>query len=136
MDFTGLLKPGLSAQKSETVTEKNMANSLGSGSLAVYGTPAMIALIEAAALSAVDPLLSPEWSTVGTDLNIKHLSATPRGMNVTASAELISVEGRALTFKVEVFDEAGKIGEGAHNRFLVENEKFLAKAERKKASQS
>ena len=124
--------PGIAAEKTDTVTEKNTASALGSGGLGVYATPAMIALIEAAALAAVAPMLPPGWSTVGTELSVKHISATPLGMKVSARAELIGVDGRALSFKVEAFDEAGKIGEGVHERFIVENEKFLAKTAGKK----
>ena len=134
MDFADILKPGIEAKKSDTVTEANTASALGSGGLAVYATPAMIALMEAAALSAVAPFLPPGWSTVGTELNVKHISATPMGMEVSAKAELLSVDGRALSFKVEAFDEAGKIGEGTHQRFIVENEKFLAKTKGKSKS--
>ena len=134
MNFADILKPGLEAQKTDTVTERNTAAAVGSGGLAVYATPAMIALMEAAALSAVGPLLPPPWSTVGTELNIKHISATPVGMKVCARAELLGIDGRALVFKVEAFDEAGKIGEGVHGRFIVESERFLAKTETKKTS--
>lgn len=133
MDFSEILKPGLAAEKAVTVTDKNSAAAFGSGGLAVFATPAMIALMESAALSAADPLLPPGWSTVGTELNVKHLSATPRGMKVSARAELLGIDGRVLSFRVEAFDEAGKIGEGAHSRFIVENEKFMAKTESKKA---
>jgi len=136
MNFADILKVGLQAEKTETVTEKNTASALGSGGLVVYGTPAMIALMEMTALSAAAPLLPPGWSTVGTELNVKHLSATPLGMKVSARAELLSIDGRALVFKVEAFDEAGKIGEGTHGRFIVENERFMAKTEGKKASSS
>ena len=132
MDFTTILKPGLEAQQTDAVTDKNIASAWGSGGLSVYATPALIALMEMTALLAVDPLLPPGWSTVGTELNVKHLSATPPGMNVSARAELLSVNGRALVFKVEAFDEAGKIGEGTHSRFIVENERFLARTEAKK----
>jgi len=132
MDFTTILKPGLAAQRTDAVTDKNIASAWGSGGLSVYATPALIALMEMTALLAVDPLLPPGWSTVGTELNVKHLSATPPGMNVSARAELLSVNGRALVFKVEAFDEAGKIGEGTHSRFIVENERFLARTEAKK----
>ena len=132
MNFSDTLKPGLEAQKTGTVTDRNTALALGSGGLAVYGTPAMVALMEGSALSAVEPLLPPGWSTVGTELNIKHISATPEGMKVSARAELLSIDGRALVFKVEAFDEAGKIGEGGHSRFIIENEKFLSRAEGKK----
>ena len=132
MDFTSILKPGLEAQKTGMATDKNAASTFGSGGLNVYATPAMIALMEAAALSAVDPLLPAGWSTVGTELNVKHISATPLGMNVSARAELLSIDGRALSFKVEAFDEAGKIGEGVHGRFIIESEKFLKKTADKK----
>jgi predicted thioesterase len=135
MDFAEILKPGLAAEKTDTVSEKNTASALGSGGLLVYGTPSMILLMEMAALSAAAPLLPPGWSTVGTELNVKHLSATPLGMKVWAQAELLSIDGRALSFKVEAFDEAGKIGEGTHGRFIVENERFAAKTESKKPSQ-
>ena len=132
MDFTEILKPGFNAEKTETVSEKNIASAYGSGCLGVYSTPAMIALMEGTALSAVDPHLPPGWSTVGTEVNIKHLSATPLGMKVSAKAELLSVDGKTLLFKVEAFDEAGKIGEGTHRRFIVDSEKFLARITRKK----
>jgi predicted thioesterase len=132
MDFSAILRPGLKGEKTETVTDKNTAAAWGSGGLPVYATPAMIALMEGAALSASDSLLPKGWSTVGTALNIKHLSASPAGMKVHAEAELLSLDGRALVFKVEAFDEAGKIGEGTHGRFIVENEGFLKKTVRKK----
>ena len=122
-----MIKPGIEAQKAETVTEKNTAAAFGSGGIAVYATPAMIALMEGAAFSAVQPILPDGWSTVGTELNIKHISATPLGLKVYARAELLGIDGRVLSFKVEAFDEAGKIGEGAHNRFIIEVEKFMAK---------
>jgi len=134
MDFSTLLKPGIEAQKTEIVTDKNTAAALGSGGIAVYATPAMIALMEGAAFSAVGSILPPGWSTVGTELNIKHLAASPLGMNVYARAELLGIDGRVLSFKVEAFDEAGKIGEGTHNRFIIEVEKFLAKVEGKKST--
>ena len=134
MEFTEILKPGLEARKTDTVTDRNTASALGSGGLAVYATPAMISLTESSALSAVDTILPYGWSTVGTELNVRHLSATPVGMKVHARAELLSINGRALVFKVEAFDESGKIGEGVHGRFIVENEKFLARAQGKKAN--
>jgi predicted thioesterase len=129
--FDGIT-PGLAAECTETVTEQNTAHALGSGGLAVYGTPAMIALMENAAAKAVTALLPPGWSTVGTELAVTHLSATPLGMQVTATAELTAVDGRALTFKAEAFDTAGIIGEGTHRRFIVEDERFMSKAAGKK----
>ena len=133
MDFSTLLTPGIEAQKAETVTDQNTAAAFGSGGIAVYATPAMIALMEGASFSAVQPTLPEGWSTVGTELNVKHLSATPLGVKVYATAELLNIDGRTLTFKVEAFDEAGKIGEGTHGRFIINAEKFLAKLEAKKA---
>jgi predicted thioesterase len=132
MDFSEILTPGLKGERSETVTDKNTAAAWGSGGLPVYATPAMAALMEGAALSASDPLLPEGWSTVGTELAIKHLSASPPGMKIRAEAELLSLDGRTLVFRVEAFDEAGKIGEGTHGRFIVEEERFLKKALGKK----
>jgi predicted thioesterase len=134
MDFSEIVKPGIRGKKTETVSGKNTAESLGSGGLPVFATPAMIALMELTAVSAVDPLLPQGWSTVGTELNVKHLSATPPGMEVWAEAELLEVDGRRLLFRVEAFDSAGKIGEGTHGRFIVENERFLKKTAEKKQS--
>jgi predicted thioesterase len=132
MDFSTLLKPGLASEKTETVNDRNIASTWGSGGLEVFATPAMIALMECAALSAVAPHLPQGWTTVGTELNVRHLASTPRGMTVSARAELAGVDGRAISFKVEAFDEAGKIGEGSHGRFIVECEKFMAKTESKR----
>lgn len=132
MDFSEIIKAGAEGRKDDTVTEKITARACGSGGLEVFATPAMTALMEGAAVAAVDPLLPPGWSTVGTELNIKHISATPLGMKVSAQAELLKIDGRALSFKVEAFDEAGKIGEGTHGRFIVETKKFLAKVEGKR----
>ena len=134
MNFADILKPGLEARVTDTVTDRNIAHAWGSGGLAVFATPAMIALMEMAAYSAVQSFLPPLWSTVGTEINIKHTSATPVGMKVSASAKLLTINGKALSFKVEAFDEAGKIGEGVHERFIVENERFLARTESKKTS--
>ena len=133
MDFSEILKPGLKAEKTEMVTEKNTAFAIGSGGLAVFSTPSLITLLEVTSRSIVDPLLPPGWSSVGTELNVKHISATPLGMKITAKSELVKIDGRALLFKVEAFDEAGKISEGTHSRFIIDNEKFLAKTAAKKA---
>ena len=132
MDFSDKIKPGAEAQRNDTVNKGNTAAAWGSGGLDVYATPSMIALMEGAALSAVEPFLPPEYSTVGTELNVKHISPTPLGMKVYARAELVKIEGRALSFKVEAFDETGKIGEGEHGRFIVEIKKFLARTGNKR----
>ena len=117
----------LKATVYETVTENNTAKSVGSGSLSVYATPAMLALIERAACEALKGALNEGETSVGTLLNVKHLSATPVGMQVSATAELVESEGRRLVFKVTANDECGLIGEGMHERFIVYSEKFTEK---------
>jgi predicted thioesterase len=91
----------------------------------------MVALMENAALSTVDPHLGEGFATVGLSLNVKHIAATPVGMEVTARAELVSIEGRKLTFRVEAYDDQEKIGEGTHERYIIELSKFLEKTARK-----
>jgi predicted thioesterase len=131
MDFETILKPGLRGKTETLVSEKNTAKSYGSGGLEVYATPNMIAIMEGACVEAADKFLPPGFSTVGTELNVKHLSASPLGMKVWAGGELLEIDGRTLRFRVDAFDAAGKIGEGTHSRFIIENEKFLKKAESK-----
>mgnify|MGYP003275203564 CR=1 FL=1 len=122
---------GIKGEAKETVNENNTALKMKSGSLMVYATPAMIALAEQAAYKSVEDYIEDGQGTVGTYMDIKHIAATPVGMEVTAKSELISAEGRKLTFKIEVFDEREKIGEGVHERFIVNNEKFQNKADSK-----
>ena len=105
---------------------------MGSGTLDVFATPAMIALMENTAYESVAGELEEGNGTVGTALNVKHVAATPVGMKVTCETELIKVDGRALTFSVKAYDECGLIGEGEHERFIIMNEKFQAKANAKK----
>ena len=126
-----MLQPGIKAEKSLTVTDANTAKTMGSGTLDVFATPAMVALIEQTAYTSIEGELEPGWGSVGTSLNIQHLSATPVGMTVTATTELVEVDRRRLVFHAEVYDEKGLVGKGTHERFLVENEKFQAKADAK-----
>jgi predicted thioesterase len=126
-----MLETGIKGKKEITVTQDKTAKAMGSGSLNVYATPAMIALMENTAFESVAPYLEPGSGTVGTALNVKHVSATPVGMKVTCETELIKVDGRALTFSVKAYDEAGLIGEGEHERFIIYEEKFQAKADAK-----
>lgn len=107
---------------------EDTALSVGSGTLRVYATPCMAALMEGAACEALDGLLSEEQTTVGTELNITHLSATPVGMEVKATATVTAVEGKNISFALEAYDEAGKIGEGTHKRVIVSSQRFLDKA--------
>ena len=122
----------IKATVNDIVTDNNTALSVGSGSLAVYATPAMLALIEKAACEALNGILDEAETTVGTLLNVKHIAATPVGMKVSATADLIERDGRRLVFKVEANDECGKIGEGIHERFIVNSEKFISKTYSKK----
>jgi predicted thioesterase len=117
----------IKATVTEAVSEQNTALSVGSGSLRVYATPAMLALIEKAACKAIEGLLAEGETTVGTLLNVKHLAATPVGMQVSATAELIERDGRKFVFSVTASDECGVIGEGTHERFLVFSDKFTDK---------
>ena len=112
----------------ETHAEReDTAQEVGSGSLLVYATPCMAALMEAAACEAIAGGLSESETTVGTELNIQHLSATPVGLEVRAEAEVTAVEGKGITFELHAYDEAGEIGKGTHKRVLVNPQRFLEK---------
>ena len=124
--------PGIRGEKILTVAPENTAAVLGSGCLPVFATPAMITLMELCAAESVGELLDEGFSTVGTGIDIKHLSATPVGMRVRCETELVEVDRRRLVFVCRAYDEAGLIGEGRQERFIVENEKFMAKAESKR----
>ena len=110
-----------------TVDEKDTAKAVGSGTLSVLATPKMIALMEEAAYKCVSSDLEEGMSSVGMLMSVKHLSATPVGMSVSATATVIEVDGRKISFKVEAYDEVGLIGEGTHERFVVAEERFVAK---------
>ena len=109
------------------VTKENGASSMGSGTLDVFATPSMIALMENAACKAIEKFLKEGESTVGTGIDVKHTKATPLGDEVTATATLTAVEGRKLTFEVTASDSVGEIGKGLHERFIINIEKFLSK---------
>ena len=126
-----MLEVGIKGQRETIVTKENTAAGIGSGSLEVFSTPMMILLLEESCFMSVNDILEEGFTTVGTCVNVKHLSATPLGMKVVIKSELIKVDGRALTFKVEAYDEKGLIGEGIHERFIVNNEKFQAKTDSK-----
>ena len=124
---------GMKGRAETVVTRDNTAQAAGSGLVPVFATPWMIALMENAAVNAVQAALAPDEGTVGTRLDVTHDAATPIGMRVWAEAEVTAVEGRRLTFAVSAYDEAEKIGGGTHERFIIRPERFLAKAEGKKA---
>lgn len=123
---------GMKGRAETVVTPENTAAAVGSGLVPVFATPAMIALMENAAVNAVQAQLEEGQGTVGTLLNVTHDAATPVGMQVWAEAEVTAVEGRKLSFTVTAFDEAGPIGKGAHERFVIQTDRFLAKTEAKK----
>ena len=117
---------------STTVTEEKLACNMKSGSLPVFATPAMVALMEETSAAALSLFLEKGETSVGTALDLKHTAATPLGMKVTATAEIVEVDRRRVTFQVTVRDEQEEIGSARHDRFVVGAEKFLAKANAKK----
>jgi len=125
------IEPGISAEIQIEVSREVLASQWGSGIVEVFSTPAMIGLMEGAAEKAVRPYLDEGETTVGTRVCVKHLAPTPLGMKVRAVATLESVEGRRLLFRVEAFDEVEKIGEGEHERFVVDRERFMNRARKK-----
>ena len=129
MNYENLI--GMTNAAEEFVTEKNMAVALGSGSLKVFATPAMIRLIESAAAELVEKNLPREFTSVGIALNVKHTAPTPPGMKVRAEVKIISVDGRKIIFEVTASDARGEIGRGTHERFIVDREKFQRKADAK-----
>ncbi len=127
------METGITGQQEEIVTEEKTAKAMGSGELPVYATPAMIALIEKTAWMSVAGELEEGQGTVGTKLAVEHVSASPLGAHITCKTTLVGVDRRRLLFSVEVSDDAGIIGQGTHERFIVENEKFVTKAQGKLA---
>lgn len=129
MDFN--LQVGMKFTSRVTVEEKDTAAAFGSGNILVFSTPMMIGLMENASLNAVDPHLPEGFQTVGIHLDVKHLAATPVGMDAWAEAELVEIEGKKLKFNVTAYDEKDKIGEGTHSRFIINSESFLKATEEK-----
>ena len=122
------IKVGMRAEVDTLVEREDTAKEVGSGSLLVYATPCMVALMEGAACEAIAEAMGEDYTSVGTELNISHISATPVGLEVRAVAEVTAVEGKVITFAVTAFDEAGEIGRGTHKRVIVNSQKFLDKA--------
>ena len=118
---------GMKGEAYTEVERSDTAAEVGSGSLLVYATPCMAALMEGAACEALEGAVPESKTSVGIELNLKHTSATPVGMEVRAVAEVTAVEGSIITFSIEAFDEAGKIGEATHKRAVVTVQKFLDK---------
>lgn len=129
-----MLETGIIGKEEMIVNEENTARTVGSGGLEVFATPALIALAEKTAFESVLPYLEKGQGTVGTHIDIKHIAATPVGMKVVCETELIEVDDikhRRLVFSVNVYDEVEKIAEGTHERFIIDNDRFMEKAERK-----
>lgn len=125
------LKTGMLGEARTRVTEDNTALKFGSGSIKVFATPAMIGLMEKASINCVDNFLPDGYASVGTRVDVRHLAATPVGMEVAAEAKLIEIDGFKLKFNVAAFDGSEKIGEGIHNRYIVKLDDFLKKASNK-----
>lgn len=126
-----MLETGLSGSAESKVVRENTAMQVGSGSVPVFATPMLVALMENAAINALAGKLSQGQTSVGTMVEIKHLAATPMGMMVRAQAELTAIDGARLTFRVAAFDQKEKVGEGTHERFILELDRFLARVEAK-----
>lgn len=127
-----MLEIGIKNCKETDVTDENTAIGCGSGGLPVYSTPRMVELMEATCYESVLEYLEEGQGTVGTSLDIQHVSAVPVGLTVTCRSELVAVEGRKLTFQVEVTDETGVVGTGTHERFIIDNVKFMDKTNSKR----
>jgi len=121
------IQAGIKGEQKLIVSEKDTASQYGSGLIDVFATPAMIGLMESTAQQSVMAFLPDNHITLGTEVNIKHLKATPVGKEVSCFSELISVEGRQLVFKLSAYDDKGEIGNGFHTRVIVDKTKFLQK---------
>jgi fluoroacetyl-CoA thioesterase len=131
MSLSAALRPGLIGQSEIVVGTRDTAPHIGSGKIKVLATPVMVSLMEEAALDAVEGLLPHGYQTVGTRLDITHVAATPVGLHVVARAELTKVDGRRLTFRVWADDEVDRIGEGVHERIVVDVARFDIRAQAK-----
>ena len=125
------LKTGIKNHGELTVTKEMTADAWGSGGQPVFATPAMIALMENTAWKSVEPFMKEGQTTVGTHIDVKHLSASPLGARITCDSELIEIDRRRLVFHVAAYDDSGLIGEGTHERFIIDNQKFMDKTQKK-----
>ena len=122
---------GMHAEVSSLVEREDTALEVGSGSLLVYATPCMAAMMEGAACAAIEEALEEGTTTVGTGLNLRHTAATPVGLDVRAEAEVTKVEGKVITFSIKAYDEKGEIGSAEYTRVVVNSQRFLEKAYQK-----
>lgn len=129
MDFDKI-KPGISNELNKTVADTDSAERYGSGLVPVFSTPALVAFMEQCANESLYSLLPEGYVSVGTEINLRHLKATPLGDQVKCIAELYACEGKRLLFNIKAWDSKGEIGIATHTRFIVEKEKFLANIRR------
>jgi len=127
------LEPGLTGKVEKRVAEDDTAVRWGSGLVPVFGTPSLVGLMENAAVEALKGHLPAERTSVGGHMDVRHLAPTPVGMHVRARAELVEVDGQRLVFTIEAWDDAERIGEASHTRFVIEQQRFLERAESKRA---
>ncbi len=130
-----MLKTGLTGREQTIVNLSKCAKEVGSGSLEIYSTPSLVALMEASAVNCVEGKLGIGQTTVGTSIEVKHTSPTPAGMTVGAISELTEIDGRRLVFKITAYDAAGVIGTATHERMIVDVQKMTEKAYSKRNSQ-
>lgn len=129
------IKPGLMGESTGVVTKELTAGAFGSGLVPAFATPAMIALMENASVNAIREYLQVAQTSVGIEVNVKHIAATPVGMHVRARAEVLSVDERRITFQVEAWDDKERIGEGTHVRAIVDEARFKERIAQKRADQ-
>ena len=125
------MEKGIKNTKTIIVTADKTAEAMGSGTLPVFATPAMVALMENTAAESVEALLGEGNTSVGTMINVKHLAADPVGVEVTCESELVEVDGRKLVFEIKVFDREGVVGEAYHERFVIDKTRFMDKVQKK-----
>ena len=128
-----MIKTGITNHIEQTVNDQLTADKIGSGLVKVFATPMMVALVEQTCYESVVPFLEPGQGTVGTHVDVSHCAATPIGMKVWCDSELIEVDRRRLLFAVKCYDECGLIGEGKHERFIIDTERFQAKIDAKRS---
>ena len=127
-----MIEKGIKGHLEQTVTDELCADRIGSGLVKVFATPMMIALIERTCNESVTPHLDTGQGTVGTRIDVSHCAATPVGMRVWCDSELVEVDRRRLLFSVRAYDQCGLIGEGTHERFIIDSKRFQQKANEKK----
>ena len=127
-----MLKIGIKGKEQVIVSLSKSAREMGSGSLEVFATPALVALMEAASVNCLHGLLEQGQTTVGISINVKHTAPTALGMTVAAESELTEIDGRRLVFKVTAYDKAGQVGTATHERMIVDSAKLLDKANARK----